>query len=67
MEKHLQIKMKNIIDLQQGDIIQSQDGGAIEIISNNKGLIYVYNQITRDFREYNLRKNAKEGDKVFIY
>ena len=61
------IKMKKIIDLEQGDVIQRQDGNAVEIISNNNGLLFVYDRTTRLFKEINLKKNAKNGDEVFIY
>ena len=59
------MKTKLIEKLTNGDIIDGNKG-ALHIISNDKGLLFCYNEKTGLFETHNLKRNYNNGDAVYI-
>lgn len=54
--------MKAIKDLKHGDKIRNKQNQVLQIISNESGLLFYYNESTGFFNTLDLTKNAKHGD-----
>lgn len=56
---------KKIEDLKKGDIVKGIYAN-LQVISNNKGLLYLYNELTQIFFEADYKKHIKNGAKVEV-
>lgn len=56
---------KRIEDLKKGDIIKGIYAN-LQVISNNKGLLYLYNELTQIFFEADYKKYIKNGAKMEV-